>query len=235
MSFLPPNYSSVSICDPPEYSDIVSNLPSSSPPPYVNSTDSSTVNLPSHLESSPTPEEVYEDSQCVKSCWTFSWILFLIILGLLHLVLSGIYFQCPIPETDLNGIRTLLFVHIIFSVVMIIYCVCKCKCKSMLETNIGLLVTICFYLPFALGLVGFFPLIVRDLNEISEAIQNPLNVTNTYPCSLSFYRLVFGLVIFNYVLAPQLLLFFCLCIVLSSYGGQFFNSINRQVRLELTY
>jgi hypothetical protein len=121
MSFLPPNYSSVSICDPPEYSDIVSNLPSSSPPPYVNSTDSSTVNLPSHLESSPTPEEVYEDSQCVESCWTFSWILFLIILGLLHLVLSGIYFQCPIPETDLNGIRTLLFLHIIFSVVMIIY------------------------------------------------------------------------------------------------------------------
>lgn len=217
MSLLPPNYSSISIRNPPEYSDIVANLPSSSPPSYVDSTG----NLLSHLESLPIPEEVYEDSQCVKNRWAFSWILFLIVLGLLHLVLSGIYFKCPIPETDLNGIRTLLFLHIIFSVIMIIYFVCTCKCKIMLEANIGLLVTICFYLPFALGLVGFFPFIVRDLNKLSETIQNPLNVTNTYPCSLSFYRLVFGLVLFNYVVAPLLLLLFRFCIFLSSYDRRF--------------
>jgi hypothetical protein len=109
MSLLPPNYSSISICDLPEYSDIVANLPSSSRPPYINSTGPSTVNLRSHLEASPIPEEVHEDSQCVENCCAFSCILFFIVLGLLYLVLFGIYFKSPIPK-NWSGWYTYTFI-----------------------------------------------------------------------------------------------------------------------------
>ena len=157
---------------------------------------------------------------------TFGSILLFVVFDLLHLILYGIYFKCPLPETDRNGIRTLLFLDMIFSLIIIIYCIYKCK--SVLETAIGLLV------PSTLGLVVFFPWIIRDLNEISESIENPLNVTKIYPCSLSFYRVTFGLVLYNYVIFPVLLLVLCPCIYFSNYGKRILNRINPQVLPERT-
>ena len=220
MSAAPPDYSTISSPDPPKYSDIVANRPLSPPPPYADPTGSSATCRPSQSQPSLAPKKAEDVKQYIESGCVLTWILFLIVLALLHLVLFGVYFKCPLPKTSLGGIRTLFFLHIIFPVGMITYCCRKCKRRSALEMGHGLVATFILFVPSGISLFVFFPLIINDMTELNEAIQKPLNVTSTYPCTLSLYRLVFGVTIGNYV-APLvlflILMIMCVYVISSSH------------------
>jgi hypothetical protein len=231
MSTAPPSYSTISLRDPPDYFIAVENRPTAPPPPYVDPTSSFGTSRPPATKLPPAPAQVHGVEHWIENWCAFIWILFLISLALLHLVLFAIYFKCPLPETSLGGIRALFFLHIISLVGMIIYCYRTCKRRGTFTASAGFLATfIYFHLPPWTSLVFFFSVIITDMTELNEAIRSSLTVTNAYPCSLSFYKLVFGVAITSYITIPASIIFMilCGCVLTSSRCKPYFNSMNTQ-------
>jgi hypothetical protein len=236
MSLSPPSYSSISIRELPQYSDTVLNRPTSPPPPYVDPTYPSTVIPSVPPRPSQIPTEVNEDGQFIESCCVSIWILFLIVLALFHFVLFFVYVPCPLPKTDLGGIRAYLFLHIIFLVSMIIGCGCKYKHNIAFEKKHAFFATICFSIPFVISFLVIFPWIIFNLNDLDDAIQRPSQVTETYPCSLSLYQLVFGIMICNYILGLPTVVVAMICLYYFSEnsGKSIFTLSNTRIEPELS-
>jgi hypothetical protein len=195
-----PRYSSISIHDPPEYSIAIEKRPPSPSPPYVVSADSFATSHPPGTESQSTRAQLYYVTQCIESRCALTWILFLISFALLHLVLAILIIKCPLPETYLYAICRLFFFHILFLIVMIIICCYQCISKISFTLENGLLATMFYFMvPTIINIPASIYPITRELIQLNVAIQSPSYVTDAYSCSLSFYRLVFGLTICNYV------------------------------------
>ena len=203
MAAAPPDYCTISSLDPPKYSDIVANRPLSPPPPYADPTGPSATSRPSQTQPSLVPKKAQDIKQYIGSCCALTCILFLIVLALLHLVLFGVCFKCSLPKTSLAGTRAFFFLHIIFLTGMVVYCYNKCKSRTTFTLKECLMAIFLYsVIPLTLNVVMFMFLTVDDMTGLNIAIQRPLSETNTYPCSLSFYKLIFGLIICNYIIGP---------------------------------
>jgi hypothetical protein len=231
MSAAPPSYSTISLCDPPDYFTAVENRPISPPPPYVDPTGSFGTSRHPATELPPAPAEVHRVEHCIKNWCALIWILFTISLALMHFVLFFICFKCSLPKSSLGAIRALFFLYILFLVGMVICCWDECKHRGALTASDGVVATfVCVQLPTYISIFVFFPLIISDMTELNEAIQSSVTVTKDYPCSLSFYKLVFGLVISDYIAIPVSILF----IIMYAYVRSsprcklYLNSINTQ-------
>jgi hypothetical protein len=140
MSSVPPSYR-ISVRDPPSYDDAIRNRPVSLPPPYVDPTGPSIPHCPPQTPSQPALVQQHDVKQCIGNFCAIFWILFLISLALLHLVLFGICFKCPLSGTSLAATRAFFFLHIIFLIGIAIYCYSECKSRDTITADNIILIT----------------------------------------------------------------------------------------------
>jgi hypothetical protein len=195
-----PNYSAVSVHNPPDYSLLEKNRSSSPPPPYDDSIGSSVTNHPQVAGNQPAQVQIHYDKQCIIGWCILIWITSLILLALLHIVLSFISIKCTLPETSLSSIRVLFVCHMFFVVGIISYCRYKRKLSNQFTLNDGFIATIfCLIVPTVMNVLLFMKYTRPQMAALNDAIQCPSSVTDTYPCRLLFYKLFFVLAIVNYM------------------------------------
>jgi hypothetical protein len=231
-----PSYSTISVSEPPEYSIVVGDTALLPPPSYVDSTGTFATHCSPETDPSLPPAKLRHVKQCIESWCTLFWILLLISLALLHTVLFVICFKCSLPKTSLSAIRAFFYLHIIFLIGMITYCCYKCKSRSVFTLNECVVATLInSIIPASISLLTFFGLTITDMVELNKAIQMSLSVTDTYLCSLTFYRLVFGVMIYNYIVGPLYMIMTatCLTFLKSTYFQRHLNLIVTQPRPEI--
>ncbi|CAF1226767.1 unnamed protein product [Rotaria magnacalcarata] len=212
----PPNYSDVLPNLPPPYWTVVGTVidndqqpipspppyadPIVSPPPYVAPIVSPPpVSLPRPIVQS-SPASSMDKNRLFYSWSGLIWLVLLIILDVIHFVLFGVCFQCPLPDDDLSLARVFLFINGSFFTVGLIYLIYLLIKAKGLHIASGIYLGLGYsFCPCLVTLVCLI-FTITTLARLNTAIQSFASSPNAYTCPLFFYQFLFGIIIFDNLL-----------------------------------
>ncbi|CAF4951890.1 unnamed protein product, partial [Rotaria sp. Silwood1] len=138
-----------------------------------------------------------------------SFIIFvLLVFTIYQIVLAG--YNCRLPDTDIGWIRAALFMNIPFVLGVLCYIVfLLVQKKSPTYSHIRLMAYSYFYIIIYHAFIdGWFLFSGYQIYEVRKALNNA-TLLASLPCTESYYRQVFGVMIAHYVSPVFILIILC--------------------------